>query len=479
MRTIRCFLLSLLLPLTALAQVVVTVPLQSGTTLANVRYEWIASGTAGSAQSSGITQPDSTYAMFRISATPPGGAEEMIVYDNSDTTNWNTAGYRITNLDATVSSRGTSTYAGGDTSGTTTLLSRVTSGRATNLDNLDAAITSRSTYAGGDTSGTTTLLTRLPSAITLTSGKVDINDKTGFSLSTAPPTAAAIATSVWQDLTSGSDFTTTSSIGKLFTTDIDAAISSRGTSTYAGADTSGTTTLLSRLTSGRATNLDNLDAAVSSRSTYAGADTSGTTTLLSRLTSTRAGYLDNISVAPPSASTITSSVWDELLSGHTITGSAGKSLSSASAATDPWSIVLPGSYTGHQAGNILTKLDIPTATGFVAAIPSAPTSASMCRVYGYLADLNFQPVANVTVAFRLASMPAKATKIITGPVINAKTDSQGRLSDAAGNPFIDLQRNDSITPAASTYLVSCSQAGIQNKAITLAATTFDLSTAIP
>jgi hypothetical protein len=50
---------------------------------------------------------------------------------------------------------------------------------------IDAAVSTRSTYAGADTSGTTTLLTRLPSAITLTAGKVDINDKSGFSLSTA------------------------------------------------------------------------------------------------------------------------------------------------------------------------------------------------------------------------------------------------------------------------------------------------------
>lgn len=45
------------------------------------------------------------------------------------------------NLDAAVSSR--STYGGGDTSGTTTLLSRLTSTRAGNLDNLDAAVSSR------------------------------------------------------------------------------------------------------------------------------------------------------------------------------------------------------------------------------------------------------------------------------------------------------------------------------------------------
>ena len=48
-----------------------------------------------------------------------------------------------------------------------------------------------STYAGGDTAGTTTLLTRLPSAITLSAGAVTVgtnNDKTGYSLTQAFPT---------------------------------------------------------------------------------------------------------------------------------------------------------------------------------------------------------------------------------------------------------------------------------------------------
>lgn len=70
-----------------------------------------------------------------------------------------------------------------------------------------------------------------------------------------------------------------------------------GLSTYAGGDTSGVTTLLSRLTAGRATNLDRLDATISSRSTYAGEDTAGTSTLLARLTATRASRLDNLDVA--------------------------------------------------------------------------------------------------------------------------------------------------------------------------------------
>lgn len=57
---------------------------------------------------------------------------------------------------------------------------------------LDAAVSSRSTYAGADTPGTTTLLSRIASALGITGGKVDVNDKTGFSLAVTPPTAAAI-----------------------------------------------------------------------------------------------------------------------------------------------------------------------------------------------------------------------------------------------------------------------------------------------
>jgi len=41
------------------------------------------------------------------------------------------------------------------------------------------------------------------------------NDKTGYALATAPPTATAIATSLWTDLFSSSDFSTASSVGAL------------------------------------------------------------------------------------------------------------------------------------------------------------------------------------------------------------------------------------------------------------------------
>lgn len=99
-----------------------------------------------------------------------------------------------------------------------------TDATALGLSRIDAAISSRSTYAGADTSGTTTLLTRIGGNLTITGGKVDVNDKTGFSLSSAGVQA------IWDALTSA--LSTASSIGKLLVDNINATISSR--STYSG-----------------------------------------------------------------------------------------------------------------------------------------------------------------------------------------------------------------------------------------------------
>lgn len=66
----------------------------------------------------------------------------------SATTDWITAA-AVSAAAVTKIQSGLSTYAGGDTSGTTTLLSRLTSTRAgylDNLTNLDAAVSSRSTF---------------------------------------------------------------------------------------------------------------------------------------------------------------------------------------------------------------------------------------------------------------------------------------------------------------------------------------------
>lgn len=63
---------------------------------------------------------------------------------------------------------------------------------------------------------------------------------------------------------------------------------------------------------------------------------------------------------PPTVGAIADQVWDELLSGHAVSGSTGEALSAAGSAGDPWITNLPGSYSGTQAGKIVS--DIKTQT---------------------------------------------------------------------------------------------------------------------
>jgi hypothetical protein len=53
------------------------------------------------------------------------------------------------------------------------------------------------------------------------------------------------------------------------------------------------------------------------------------------------------------AADIADAVWDELLSGHAVSGSAGEALSAAGTAGDPWTTALPGAYGAGTAGKII------------------------------------------------------------------------------------------------------------------------------
>lgn len=60
--------------------------------------------------------------------------------------------------------------------------------------------------------------------------------------------------------------------------------------------------------------------------------------------------------ALPTAAENADAVLDELLSGHTIPGSAGAGIAAAGTADDPWITVLPGSYNSGTAGAIIGAL---------------------------------------------------------------------------------------------------------------------------
>jgi hypothetical protein len=138
------------------------------------------------------------------------------------------------------------------------------------------------------------------------------------------------------------------------------------------------------------TRIANLDATITSRAAASTALSTAT------WTNTKAGYLDaSISgVTAPSAATVAAAVrdvnntspaanslgaavnsasaptasqnavavWNELLSGHSIAGSASVYLKGAGAAGDPWLTVLPGAYTGNQAGSLFSDIKTKTDT---------------------------------------------------------------------------------------------------------------------
>lgn len=78
---------------------------------------------------------------------------------------------------------------------------------------------------------------------------------------------------------------------------------------------------------------------------------------LAELTSAVAPLALEASVgALPTAAENADAMLDELLSGHTIPGSAGAGIAAAGAASDPWITVLPGSYNSGTAGAIIGAL---------------------------------------------------------------------------------------------------------------------------
>lgn len=143
--------------------------------------------------------------------------------------------------------------------------------------------------------------------------------KTGYALSSAGVQA------IWDALTSA--LTTVGSVGKLLADNLNATVSSR--SSHAAADiwavatrllTAGTNIVLAKGTG--VTGFNDLDAAgVRSAVGMASADLD---TQLDAILAASGG-------SAPTASAVADAVWDELLSGHVVSGSAGVALSNAGA----------------------------------------------------------------------------------------------------------------------------------------------------
>jgi hypothetical protein len=115
----------------------------------------------------------------------------------------------------------------------------------------------------------------------------------------------------------------------------------------------------------------------------------------------------------PTAATIADAVWDELLSGHVVSGSAGEALEAAGTAGDPWTTALPGAYGSGTAGKIIgdninatissrasqTSVDdLPTTAELATALAAADDA-----ILAAIAALNNLSQANIRTALGMAT----------------------------------------------------------------------------
>lgn len=84
------------------------------------------------------------------------------------------------------------------------------------------------------------------------------------------------------------------------------------------------------------------------------ADGSCTATLGSYATGTLSGHI-YVNQSEATVTQIVDGVWDAETADHEAPGTMGLALKSAGSAGDPWGTVLPGTYTGNQAGNVIGK----------------------------------------------------------------------------------------------------------------------------
>jgi len=88
---------------------------------------------------------------------------------------------------------------------------------------------------------------------------------------------------------------------------------------------------------------------------------------------------------------VANAVWDAVLADHLTSGSTGAALNAAGSAGDPWSTVLPGSYSGSQAGALFGTMvtvtnEMHERDGLKSGVPvlitpTGLTSSNISQVY--------------------------------------------------------------------------------------------------
>jgi hypothetical protein len=165
---------------------------------------------------------------------------------------------------------------------------------------------------------------------------------------------------------------------------------------------------------------------------------------------------------------------------HEATQSAVAGVAGSIAAIgDPLANPVPGTYPPGSAGEALSKLVVGPPGEPAVVIPGAPADVGLCRVYAYLEGINNDKrLPTARIEFRLiapdGTKAVASERLIAERLTTLKVDDLGRLQGEDGQPWADLQRNDLLTPAGTTYEVTSAALGISRKVITLTTEVADL-----
>jgi hypothetical protein len=144
-----------------------------------------------------------------------------------------------------------------------------------------------------------------------------------------------------------------------------------------------------------------------------------------------------------SPATIAAEVWNSALASYQLAGSTGEALGTAAAGggsgSDPWSVSLPGSYTGAQAGKMLG--DILTAT---VALPSAATVRSELETVGSKLDLAYAAVTSGALFGNVGAIKAKTDALPAAPASTGDIPTAAAIRaelDAASTRLAGIHQN--------------------------------------
>ncbi|HYV60164.1 MAG TPA: hypothetical protein VFA62_08850 [Acidimicrobiia bacterium] len=373
-------------------------------------------------------------------------------------------------------------------SDTGTLTSRLTAGRATNLDNLDALVSSRlptSSYTAPDNASVAAIKTKTDNLPTDPASNTQVNTRLATSGYTAPDNASITAIKAKTDAlpTDPAD-----------ASDVAAAVA--GVDTHVLAVKAKTDLLPSDPASN--THVDTRLAA----SSYVAPDNASVTAIKTKtdaLPASPAAVGDIPTVAEiadgvwdedlaghatagsagkaltdaatgaggggaPTAAEVADAVWDEDLSGHAGAGSAGAALDGAAAGgADPWLTPLPGAYAPGTAGAVLGALPADPASQ---AAVDAETAAIQASVDVLVARLTATRATNldhldVDVSTRLASA---AITLASGKVVPVDVDGLSYadamtaimavlfgVTNPVGSTVAFMQRDGTTTKVTITY----------------------------